>query len=94
MSLLFCRFYRSTGCLYDKLLRALALPAYLTVITTALPVAVILAFVTVIFALLAWSRRAWGVGARLHYSLVALVGLSLVGQLTYLESCSPCFKNL
>ena len=58
-------------------------PVYLTVITTALPVAVILAFVTVIFAVFAWSRRAWGVGARLHYSLVALVGLGLVGQLTY-----------
>ena len=59
------------------------LPAYLTVINTVLPVAVILAFVTVIFAVLAWSRRTWGLGARLHYSLVALVGLSLVGQLTY-----------
>ena len=59
------------------------IPVYLTAISTAIPVAVILAFVTVVFAVFAWSRRAWGVGARLRYSLVALVGLVVVGQLAY-----------
>lgn len=59
------------------------IPTYLTAISAALPVAVILAFTTIIFAVLAWSRQTWGVGARLHYSLVALVGLGLVGQLAY-----------
>lgn len=58
-------------------------PAYLTAISTTLPVGVILAFVTVIFAVLAWRQATWRLGTRLHYSLVALLGLSVVGQLTY-----------
>ena len=59
------------------------IPAYLTVIDTVLPVAVILAFVTAVFAIFTWSRQTWGVGARLHYSLVAVVGMILVRQLAY-----------
>jgi hypothetical protein len=58
-------------------------PVYLTAISAALPVAVILAFVTLTLAVLAWSRRSWRLGSRLHYSLVALVGMILVWQLAY-----------
>jgi len=62
---------------------AFGTPAYIVVIAKILPLAVFLSLVLVILAILMWSRRIVGVGAALHYNLVALMGLVVSWQLVY-----------
>jgi CubicO group peptidase (beta-lactamase class C family) len=46
-------------------------------------VSVVLTSLTLIFAALAVGRRYWGIAGRLHYLLVALIGLAFLGSLHY-----------
>jgi uncharacterized membrane protein YuzA (DUF378 family) len=55
-------------------------------LTTLFALALISAFLTVgvtVFALLAWWRRFWSVGRRVHYTLVALAALAFAWELVY-----------
>jgi CubicO group peptidase (beta-lactamase class C family) len=42
-----------------------------------------LTLLMLVFALLAWTRRYWGWASRLHYSLLALLGLAVVWAIWY-----------
>jgi hypothetical protein len=42
-----------------------------------------LALSTLIFAVLAWLKRDWNLGARIHYTLVTLASLAAVWWLAY-----------
>jgi CubicO group peptidase (beta-lactamase class C family) len=59
-----------------------ASPSLIAILTLPLPSAVLAAGVLV-YAVLAWERRYWGVFGRLHYSLVALSALTFVALLGY-----------
>ena len=42
-----------------------------------------LGLLMLVFTLLAWTRRYWGLASRLHYSLLAFSGLSVLWAMWY-----------
>ncbi len=61
----------------------LEVPTVLPLVLTIPPAMVVTGFLLLIFTLLAWVKRLWNFGARLHYSLLTIAAWTMLWELVY-----------